>query len=56
MSAGRRRIWWRHLQDQRQETATTIEQEKEEEETDGRLESEGCEGRVPSTGYAKSCD
>jgi hypothetical protein len=53
MSAGRRRMWWRHLK--LREEAEAAETETEEEE-DGRFKSEGSEGRVPSKGHAEGSD
>jgi|TARA_B110000285_G_scaffold125989_1_gene142090 hypothetical protein len=51
MSAGRRRLWWRHLKakeilDKDKKELTKTEEEKEEE--DGRLKSKGSKGRVSS--------
>tara|TARA_B110000977_G_C10678859_1_gene338718 strand:+ start:299 stop:439 length:141 start_codon:yes stop_codon:yes gene_type:complete len=45
MSAGRRRLWWRHLKTRNdlEETQEEIvnQDEEEEEDEDGRLKSEG---------------
>ena len=54
MLANRRRIWWSKS---RQEAEAEAEaKKKEEEEEDGRLKSEGSEGRVPSEGHAEGSD
>jgi len=53
MSAGRRRMWWRHLK-AREELG--VEREEEVEEENGRFESKGRERRVPSKGHAERSD
>ena len=53
MSAGRRRMWWRHLK-AREELG--VEPEEEVEEENGRFESKGSERRVPSKGHAERSD
>mgnify|MGYP006075400489 CR=1 FL=1 len=53
MSAGRRRMWWRHLK-AREELG--VEPEEEVEEENGRFESKGSERRVPSKGHAERGD
>jgi alkylated DNA nucleotide flippase Atl1 len=50
MSAGRRRLWWRHLKAQEE---LELKESKTNEEEDGRFESEGSEGRVSSEGHAE---
>jgi len=50
MSAGRRRMWWRHIRVQKEIKAESVE---EAEEEDGRLKSEGSKGRVPSKGHVE---
>ena len=53
MSAGRRRMWWRHL---KARDELDVEAEKKVEEEDGRFESKGSERRVPSKGHAEGSD
>ena len=53
MSAGRRRMWWRHIKAQED---INVEPEKEVEEENGRFESKGSERRVPSKGHAETSD
>jgi hypothetical protein len=53
MSAGRRRLWWRHLKAKEE---LELKESKIKEEEDGRFESEGSEGRVPSEGYVEGLD
>jgi len=53
MSAGRRRLWWRHLKAQEE---LELKESKIKEEEDGRFESEGSERRVPSEGYVEGLD
>ena len=53
MSAGRRRMWWRHL---KARDELDVEAEKKVEEEDGRFESKGSERRVPSKGHAERSD
>jgi len=53
MSAGRRRLWWRHLKAQEE---LELKESKTNEEEDGRFESEGSEGRVSSEGHAERFD
>tara|TARA_R110000772_G_scaffold10195_3_gene32800 strand:+ start:133 stop:294 length:162 start_codon:yes stop_codon:yes gene_type:complete len=53
MSAGRRRMWWRHIKT-REELGMKVEEivetdTEETEEEDGRFKSEGSEGRVHSS-------
>jgi len=52
MSAGRRRLWWRYLKarDNIEEIKEEVvnQDTDEEEDEDGRFESEGSERRVPS--------
>jgi len=50
MSAGRRRMWWRHIRVEKEIKAESVE---EAEEEDGRLKSEGSKGRVPSKGHVE---
>jgi len=50
MSAGRRRLWWRHLKAKEE---LELKESKIKEEEDGRFESEGSEGRVPSEGHVE---
>ncbi len=51
MGAGRRRGWWLlHWVDEASKEA------KKEEDKDGRLKSEGSEGRVPSKRHAETRD
>lgn len=52
MSAGRRRMWWIK---ENHRKAIGVKQDKKEEK-DGRFESEGSEGRVPSKGHATPSD
>jgi hypothetical protein len=53
MSAGRRRMWWRHIKAREE---LSVEPETEVEEEDGRFESKGSERRVPSKGHAERSD
>jgi hypothetical protein len=50
MSAGRRRLWWRHLKAKEE---LELKESKIKEEEDGRFESEGSERRVSSEGYVE---
>ena len=50
MSAGRRRLWWRHVRERSLLDIRKEEQlKKEKEEEDGRFKSERSERRVPSS-------
>ena len=53
MSAGRRRLWWRHIKAKEE---LGLQESKASEEEDGRFESEGSERRVPSEGHAEDSD
>ena len=53
MSAGRRRLWWRHIKAKEE---LGLQESKASEEEDGRFESEGSEGRVPSEGHVERID
>jgi alkylated DNA nucleotide flippase Atl1 len=53
MSAGRRRLWWRHIKAKEE---LGLQESKANEEEDGRFESEGSEGRVPSEGHVERVD
>ena len=53
MSAGRRRMWWRHIKAQEEaqvKAESTVEIDTDDiEEEDGRFKSEGSERRVHSS-------
>ena len=53
MSAGRRRMWWRHIKAQEEvgvEIESKVETDTDDtEEEDGRFKSEGSERRVHSS-------
>jgi|TARA_B110000914_G_scaffold191827_1_gene178573 hypothetical protein len=53
MSAGRRRMWWTQSH---QEPVGAQKPKEDNEEEDGRFESEGSEGRVPGEGHAETSD
>ena len=53
MSAGRRRMWWAQQNHWEQ---VRSDPKKNEEDEDGRFESEGSERRVPSKGHAEGSD
>jgi hypothetical protein len=55
MGAGRRRIWWMYANSRKDVGLVDIKTQDQEEE-DGRLKSEGSEGRVLSTGYVEGDD
>jgi len=54
MGAGRRRIWWMYAKTREQ--LGLAEETPSQEEEDGRLKSEGSEGRVLSKGHVEGDD